>query len=478
MAHMLKHAWSCDRSCSPILTFLGELCDDHGMILMRVSCFGGLWAAVCFMAVMSGCGGSGEDPLVVDVWHPYEMEVGDELVAALEQFEEINPGLDVRTLFASNNLSSSQKLFLSIAGGVPPDVTFVDGPQVAEWACLGAIEPLDDYIAAAGIREEDFWEPCWKQNIFDGRVYGLTINADPNFGFFWNKKAFREAGLDPQNPPKTFEQMDRMAKQLTSVRDGRLESAGIIPWMIYGKANSLFTWGWAFGGKFFDDENNRVTADHPRIVSALEWMLSYAEQYDIRRIASLATGFGSAEQNPFFTGKIAMQPMIVYTLREIERYRPELEFGVTELPQPSGGVRNSSWVGGWCLAIPKGAKNPDDAFKVIQWLCTSPEGTTRIARALGTMPGYRKSPYLDKAGKDPRMKALIGILENSKNQRPVMPAQAYYMGELERAVDAALYGTKTPGEALSDASDRTQKQLDRILARYDERQARRQVANP
>jgi multiple sugar transport system substrate-binding protein len=437
-----------------------------------------LLVTILYLCINTGCKPGGATESVVNIWHPYEMEVGDDFQDALELFEESHPDMDVRALYATNNLSSSQKLFLSIAGGVPPDVTFVDGPQVAEWACLGALEPLDDFISEAGIREEDFWGPCWKQTVFDGRVYALTINADPNFGFFWNKKVFREAGLDPEQPPRTLDEMDRMAERLTIMNNGRLDKIGIVPWMVYGKANSLFTWGWAFGGRFFDYDNNKVTADHPGVVRALEWMRAYAEEYDIRRVSSLASGFGTAEQNPFFTGRIAMQPMIVYTLQDIERYSPDLDFGVTVLPQPEGGEYNSSWVGGWCLAIPRGARNPEGAFRVIKWLCTSPEGTTLVSRTLGSTPGYRKSPYLEEAGKDPRRKSFIEILENSKHQRPVMPAQAFYMGELERAVDDALYGKKTPAEALRDARFRTQEGLDRIMERYHKRKSREQEQQP
>ena len=401
------------------------------------------------------------------------MDIADDFLQALELFEQSRPDIKVRSLYAANTLSSNQKLFLSIAAGVPPDVTFVDGPQVAEWACRGAIEPLDKYLAEAQIGEDDYWGPCWRQNVFDGKVYALTFVADPNFGFFWNKEVFRNASLDPENPPLTLAKMDWIADQITEFEQQRMVRIGLIPWSVYGNANSIFTWGWAFGGRFFDYENNQVTADDPRVVQALEWMVSYAKKYDIRRISSLAAGFGSAEQNPFYTGKLAMQPMVVYMLRDIDRYKPDLDYGITILPQPDDGEYNSSWVGGWCLAIPRGARNPKRAFELIRWLCASPEGTRLMAQALGSCPGYRKSPFFEQAREDPRMKVFIEILENSKHQRPVMPAQAFYMGELDRAVDAALFGMKTPQEALEEAKQRTQEELDRVLERYHKQKARK-----
>lgn len=427
------------------------------------------------LLLFSGCGDAETDAdSVVNVWHPWTTDIGDNFLQALDLFEQQHSEIKVRPLYASNNLSSNQKLFLSIAGGVPPDVTFVDGPQVAEWACRGALEPLDEYIQAAGIEEDDFWSPCWKQTVFDGKVYALTFVADPNFAFFWNKEVFREAGLDPESPPETLAEMDAMADAITEFQGNKLVRIGLIPWSVYGNANSIFTWGWAFGGRFYDYENNKITADDPKVIEALKWMVSYARKYDIRKVSSLSAGFGTAEQDPFLTGLLGMQPMVVYKLQEIDQYKPDLEYGITILPQPEGGEYNSSWVGGWCLAIPRGTKNPQKAFELIRWLCASPEGTTLMGRALGSCPGYRKSPYFKEARQDPRMKVFIEVLENSEHQRPVMPAQAFYMGELEQAVDAVLYGKKTAEEALRDVRIRTQRELDRVLAKYYERISRQE----
>jgi hypothetical protein len=50
---------------------------------------------------------------------------------------------------------------------------------------------------------------------------------------------------------------------------------------------------------------------------------------------------------------------------------------------------------------------------------------------------------------------------DAKHHRPVMPAQAFYTGELQRAVDAVIFGQKTAKEALDETTMNTQKQLER-----------------
>jgi multiple sugar transport system substrate-binding protein len=242
----------------------------------------------------------------------------------------------------------------------------------------------------------------------------------------------------------------------------KLTRIGLIPWGQYGSANSLFTWGWAFGGEFYDPQNRRVTCDHPRVVKALEWMCSYAKKYDIDKIASLQAGFGTAEMNPFYVGKLSMTCLHISGIEDIKKYAPKLEFGMSYIPAPPDGEQHSSWVGGWCMALPKGCRHPKEGWELIRWMCADPQGTTVVGKETGLLPGYRKSPYLEEVRSKPGYSMFLKILEECRHQRPVMPAQAYYMGALQRAVDAAIYGKKSPRQALIDARIETQRELDLV----------------
>lgn len=405
--------------------------------------------------------------VVVTMWHPWGGVQSQAMESIVRAFEESHPGIDVRPLFTPNNLSNNQKFFTSVAAKRPPDAIFVDGPQVAEWAEQGALNALDDRIAGAGLSIGDYFVPCWRQNEYRGRVWAMTYCADPNFAFVWNKADFRDAGLDPNSPPKSIEEMDRLARTLNKYQGTgsrrRFVRIGIIPWGQYGSANSLFTWGWAFGGSFYDSERHRITCDDPRVIAALEWMCRYAEEYDVTKIASLQAGFGTAELNPLYLGKLSMSCLHISGIEEIKKYAPNLQYGMTYIPAPKGGEQHSSWVGGWCMAIPKGSRHPKEAWELIRWMCADPRGTTVVAEKTGLFPGYRKSPYFARIRSKPGYGMFLRILEECRHQRPVMPAQAYYMGALQRAVDDAIYGKKTPKQALVDARIETQRELDLIL---------------
>lgn len=344
-------------------------------------------------------------------------------------------------------------------------MSFVDGPQVAQWAEWNALEPLDKYIQRDGIQASNFFPPCWKQAQYKNNVWALTFCADPNFAFFWNKDAFKQAGLDPNVPPRTIADVDRMAKALDKFKGQSLQRIGIVPWQQYGSANSIFTWGWAFGGNFYDEKTQTVTANDPKVVAAVSWMVSYAKRLGITRVASAASGWGVGAQNPFYTGKLAMQCAHISVLDDMRKYAPRLNYGVTSIPGTPDGEIGSSWVGGWLMALPRGCPHPDEAWDFVRWLCTSPQGTQTSVTQMGLLPGYRLSPAIAAAKKDPTRRDFVKILEDTKHQRPVMPAQAFLMGALDRAMDRALYGKQTPQQAMDQATAETQRELDLILGK-------------
>jgi len=428
----------------------------------------GLFLAFLLLLPLPSCAprrsSADSSQVTLRLWHVWGGALDEGMRKLVAAFEEAHPNINIQLVFAANDLATNQKFFTAVAAQKTPEVIFVDGPQVAPWAEWGALEPLTERLKKAGIRESDYFAPCWRQNTYRGEVWALTFCADPNFAFAWNKDRFREVGLNPNRPPRTFQELDRFAERLTEYRGEDLRTIGIIPWAQYGMANSIFTWGWAFGGEFFDDQRNRITAHHPRVVKALEWMCGYAQKFDVTRISSLQQGFGTEEQNPFYTGQVAMQCIHIGEIANIRRYAPDLDYGLAPLPQPEGGEKNSSWVGGWCLGIPRGAQHQEEAFEFLRWVCWDPAGTALVGKYVGLLPGRRDSPFLREVRDDPHFGVFIRIMEECRHQRPVMPVQAFLMRELDRAVSFAIYGKKTPQEALADASRNTQEELDLVLA--------------
>ena len=417
--------------------------------------------------------------VLIDVWHPWGGTTGEDFRRVVAEFNARHPGINVRAVFSPGDSSSATKFFVSVAAGVPPDVAFVDGPQVAAWAGLGLLEPLDDFFAGNHLKADDYWPPCWQQCLYRDHPWAITFVADPNFALVWNKALFREAGLDADNPPRTVAEVDALCDRLTRFdAAGNMERIGMMPWSSYGGANTVFTWGWLFGGEFFDPAQQRVTADDPANVAALEWLTRSAHRFGFERVNAFSSTFSGGAQDPFFTGRIAMAVMHLSVVLQVPTYAPGLDFGIAPLPAPPGGEYGASWVGGWTLALPRDSRHRRTparhaaALEFLRWTCASAEGTAFASRAMKSFVGYRPCPYFDEIRQAPPgsyeatfLSPFLRILETTRHQRPVMPASARYMAELERAYSRTLYGQSTAAAALVDARTRTQTALDSLLQR-------------
>lgn len=428
------------------------------------------------VAVQPGCAEkqSADGEKTIECWYPWGSEDAKALREIVTEFERTHPKIRVKLSFAANNLTSSQKLFLAIAGGTAPDVTFVDGQQLAEWAARGALMDITEHVRKAKLSGKDFWLPRWRESCFRGRVYALPWGADPNFGFAWNRKIFREVGLDPDRPPRTIAELDEFNHKLTKIDEqGRIVRMGVIPWAWYGYDNSIFSWAYAFGGDFFElppDDSptavGRVTANDPKVVRALEWMVSYARRYDVRKVSAFQSNFVGLANDPFYLGKVAISPLHITRLRYIKRYAPTLDYGIAFMPAPPDGEAKNSWIGGWSLAIPRSKKGvSDEAFEFVRWMCASSEGTMATGAKMHQFPAYRRSPYFKTVGDDPHLSVFYEIVKNSRHVRTLMPAQGYLMELLKRGVEEALYGGRDPKTILDEVSVKSQQRLEHLLSR-------------
>ena len=416
------------------------------------------------------------------------------LDAQIADFEKHNPDIDVSNLAMGAGNMNPQKLMTSIVGGVPPDVINQDRFTVGDWASRGTFMPLDDFLKAESgpdsVQSGNYYPAAWKEAVYQDKVYAIPSGIDDRM-LMYNRKAFVEAGLDPDKPPKTWEELAEMSVKLTKKNpDGTLARIGFIP--NYG--NSWFyLYSWQNGGEFLSPDGKLCTLFSPENAEALGYMKKVYDSlggYDAVNI--FQSGFQSGEQDPFFTGKVAMVINGSWMIPNIARYAPDLDFAVAPPPVPAARLKGEgrfkgvppyvTWTGGYSLAIPQGAAHPKEAWRFIRYLL-SPEGYRVQAIAQKKYNESIGRPFIfnltpnkpinemllrDFAPASPRLntaqKAYIDALSYARYRPVTFIGQKLWDAHV-RAFERACQGAQTPEAALKEQGALVQKELDKSFAR-------------
>ena len=409
---------------------------------------------------------------------------------------------------SSDPTGDPTRFLVGVAGGEPPDVIRFDRFAVSEWAERGAFEPLDHFLArdAAAhdpdaIQPQDFYRPCWAEVVYhdprtsQSAVFGIPDGLDDR-ALFYNKDFLKRAGYTDEHgdarPPRTWEELAEMDTRLTEHGDpsspARITRLGFAPNL--GNA-WLSMYGFNNGGHFLSADGRRCTFNDPPIVAALEWMTRvYDSLGGARQVNAFQSGTQGADLDPFILGKIAMKIDGTWFLAgALAQYGGALEYGVAPPPVPAArlaaGATPVSWVGGWCHAIPSAARHKEAAWELIRFLASRraaeiiAESTRQNQESNGQL--FIPTPHANRlfdallqaryVDGNPAVPAklrdgqhlLRGLIDLSPF-RPVTVVGQFMWNEQGTATDNALFHKMTPADALNQATENVQHELDRALA--------------
>ena len=181
---------------------------------------------VAMLAGISGCASQSEKTeegttgetvelqFLHTAWVPAQLEI---LEQAIADFQEQNPDIKIVETRSSWTDAPGQ-IMTSIVSGEAPDLIMCNTSMLAEYRGIGALADLTDLVPSELI---DSFLPSAKAMITteDGKVDGLPQEGC-NWALFYRKDLFEKAGLDPEKPPKTWDEFLECAKALTKDTDG------------------------------------------------------------------------------------------------------------------------------------------------------------------------------------------------------------------------------------------------------------------
>lgn len=413
----------------------------------------------------------------------WDRHTGHEHEARLRLIREFNEGqheVYVRAVPVGLN-ALMEKTLTSTAGHTPPDLQSTDSTYLAQLAPQGVFMPLDDLVAEEpSLHKETFFPHCWNMVAFGGHVWGIPTSTD-TYCLLWNKAAFRRVGLDPDQPPRTLEELTAYAAKLT-VRngDGEIEQMGFLPWLPWDLTHM---WGALFGGQWFNYEKGRseMAAD-PHLLAAYSWQQSFAYNpglkqqlpyaMDPERIEAFSKGFGDyfSASNPFYSGKVAMITEGEWQVTFVPKYAPGLDWGVAPIPQPEGAPPVAYGPAAVVDAIPSTAKHPEAAKKFLRWFYSPradgrPSPASDYAYDIQNIPTRRAEAVQDRFLADPKFRIFVNeLLTKPVVTMPIMPVGQYMLDQIERQRGLLVFHRTTPEQALKDAERMSNHELERVRA--------------
>ncbi len=373
-------------------------------------------------------------------------ELDDTWNSVIEKFEnQTGKNVDVQ-LFGFDVYYD--KLQTALMGGKGPDLAFADlGGWVQTFADKDWLEPLDERLEHWDGTEQ-IWPNLWPTVTWKNVHYGLPWYTDARI-LLINDKMFKDAGLDPLSPPKTW---DELLAASDKIKDPKKKI------FAYGQSGTrtehttlgfiIFLYG--NGGKLLSDDLTKAAFNTKEGLEALKF---YTDLASMEGISPKAVSYNEDDyRNMMAQNRIAMAVGGPWSFPLIETANPEIKGNYSAAVHPYG-KNPASVLGGWALVIPKYSENKDDAWQLAQYLTSKETWMFWIDQKGGPMPTRmdvgKESPVFKN---DPKWQVILDVFPNAI-PRPGIPEYPQVSLEIQDMIQNVMLGKKTPEQAIKEAEE-------------------------
>ncbi len=331
----------------------------------------------------------------------------------------------------------NQQITTAIAAGATPDLMIVDNPDNARYAAAGALADLTDKVTAWG-QGDQFLPGPYNSTLWQGKNFGIPLGS--NTVVLWiNTDMATAAGLDINNPPKTWDEFETWAGKMTDKANG-----------VYGTAmlaKKDETGTFLFLPWVLQNGGNIDNLASPEAVGALAfWKKLIDEGYAPK--TAITDGFAEIYQQ-FTTGKAGMMISGTWNVNSVPKDAPNMKWKVALLPytkQPASSLGGENW------AMFAASKQQDGAWEFLKFV-TDPAYGTKLTDCMGYIPS-RKDVLATVAEKNKDNPTMLVFLEQMKSAaaRGPLPNWSEVSAVIQEAMQEALSGQKTPEQAMQDAA--------------------------
>ena len=377
-----------------------------------------------------------QQPKTVTLWHIYNNE-SDMIHFGIKKFHEAQSAYRIEQRLVPY-VQINPELIRAIATGSPPDLIVINDPDLASYASQGQFTDLTDRVAGSKVIDAGkYFKGPQTSDRWKGRQFSVAREVN-TLGLYYNADMFRAKGLDPDKPPATWAAVAAAAEKLVDPGKG-VFGLGFCAHQSEQSTFQWLPWLWQAGGSI--DQ-----LDKPEAAEALEfWADMVRRKLTSRDVINQPQG---EVINSFLGGGSAMA---VGGPWELPRFRREAKFEwrVAVLPVKDGRNIAASSLGGFHFAIPKGAKEIDGAFQLIEAM-SDPALFREAWNSSGLLAPRGDIEIADPAW--PQAYAVFREQMKTAIQRGPHPQWSQLSRPIQIAIQEALTGAKPAAEALRDAA--------------------------
>ena len=300
-----------------------------------------------------------------------------------------------------------------------PDILAGDVVRIPYWASEGIFTDITKQIDGLD-NKADLQQGHIEAGTVDGAEYTLPFITDVSV-MVWNKTLYKEAGLDPEQGPKSIAEFTEQAKKVAA-----LNKDGVAGSYLAGQSGGalvfdLFPSVWADGESVMNKDGSEATLDNDSMKGVLD---AYKE------LANTTNGLGAGSKEetgatwtaPFANGKIGVMPYPNTSTTALFDAEKDggFEVGVAPIPGTKEG-KTSTFLGGDAMGISKDSKHVAQAWNFLYWLMQSDTQKEVFADQGDTASNIQtlKTAYKDA---DPRIQTINSVIIDGNGQTPKSPA--------------------------------------------------------
>ncbi len=399
----------------------------------------------CLLVGMLGGVGMGAQKTEIEWWVGSwicQPEIGKGMAfRAQAEFEAEYPDVKVNVVCVAWE-GMLEKFILASQTGQLPDVMTSESAWgwTQLFASYGHYTPITDLVMEIG--EDTFFEPVLEGNRFRGEYYSIPYRNSTRV-FVWNKDMFEAAGLDPNQPPRTWDEVLEYAQKLTrdTTGDGRIDQWGFtypVARFTTAAPEYLRAVMFAFGADILNAELTASTLLEPKAIEAVTFYTDLVTKYGVVSPEVISMD-DNDDWAAFGTEMAAMAMVGPWALATYDTVWPDVNYGVTTIPSNDPdtvgkfGLVHMAWM------VSRHTQDKDAVYDFIRFVLR-PEVNAWFADSTpAVLTAWEYEGFTSRYSEEAR-EVMALQLENSVDSVLLIPAGPQIAREVNVAIQRIILG--------------------------------------